>query len=371
MEDQQPQALTEPIKAAKEADEVAPIEDEIKNAAEAVTASAAPPAPLPPERDPINGEAAGPMSKNQIKKLKKREAYEERKKQKKEKAKLERKQAQEIKKVRVKDTLNAMNEEELTAWRAQRAEKVAARNKGKIEKKERMTKAIESGQRIVIDLEFPHLMTEGEQRSMAHQVSYSYGTNTRTSVPAHLILSGVQGTMQEHLAHSFPGFENWMVTSTSETYLEHFAESKSDLIYLTADSPTELQVLDPGKIYIVGGIVDRNRHKNLCYNKAIEQGIATARLPIGDNIKLASSMVMCTNHVVDIMLKWMEVKDWEAAFKAVIPTRKRKASVDDGGEEEEEEEEGEEGFGKDQKVNGEEGEVDNDGRKTGKAVEAN
>ena len=223
-----------------------------------------------------------------------------------------------------------MSEEDLTAWRAQRAEKVAARNKERIQKKERLTKAIVSGQRIVIDLEFPHLMTEGEQRSMAHQVSYSYGSNTRTSVPAHLILSGLQGTMHDHLAHSFPGFENWIVTSTSKTYLEHFSESTSDLIYLTADSPTELDVLDPGKIYIVGGIVDRNRHKNLCYNKAVEQGISTARLPIGNTIKLASSMVMCTNHVIDIMLKWMELKDWEAAFKAVIPTRKRKTSNDDG-----------------------------------------
>jgi len=46
---------------------------EIKNAAEAVTAAA--PTTLPPESVSINGEAAGTISKNQLKKLKKREAY--------------------------------------------------------------------------------------------------------------------------------------------------------------------------------------------------------------------------------------------------------------------------------------------------------
>jgi tRNA (guanine9-N1)-methyltransferase len=228
--------------------------------------------------------------------------------------------------------MKAMTDEEHAQWKKERAEKNAARARGKTEKKERLAKALESGQRVVIDLEFPHLMNESEQRSMAHQVAYSYGSNTRSSTPAHLILSGVHGTTQEHLVHAFPGFSNWVVTSTEKPYLEHFSDSKNKLVYLTADSPTELQELDPESIYIIGGIVDRNRHKNLCYNKAVEQGIATARLPLGSNkIKLASSMVMCTNHVVDIMLKWMEMKDWDAAFEAVIPTRKRKVG-DEGGE---------------------------------------
>ena len=62
-----------------------------------------------------------------------------------------------------------------------------------------------------------------------------------------------------------------------------------------ADSPNELGDLDPGKAYIIGGIVDRNRHKNLCAGKAREQGIATARLPVSQFFKLSAAAVLTVN----------------------------------------------------------------------------
>ena len=62
-----------------------------------------------------------------------------------------------------------------------------------------------------------------------------------------------------------------------------------------ADSPNELGDLDPSKAYIIGGIVDRNRHKNLCAGKAAEQGIATARLPVSQYFKLSASAVLTVN----------------------------------------------------------------------------
>ena len=68
--------------------------------------------------------------------------------------------------------------------------------------------------------------------------------------------------------------------------------------------------------------MDKNRHKGICYRQATERGIKTAKLPIGDYIQMASRSVLTTNHVMEIMLRWLEIGDWGEAFMQVIPQRK-------------------------------------------------
>ena len=80
--------------------------------------------------------------------------------------------------------------------------------------------------------------------------------------------------------------------------------------------------MDQECAYIIGGIVDRNRHINLTFEKAKAQNIGHAKLPIGEHLKLNSSAVLTVNHVFDIVATQYNINNWSETFKAVIPDRK-------------------------------------------------
>ncbi|EXJ73498.1 uncharacterized protein A1O5_03259 [Cladophialophora psammophila CBS 110553] len=98
--------------------------------------------------------------------------------------------------------------------------------------------------------------------------------------------------------------------------------SQGEIIYLTSDSPDTLDTLSPYSTYIVGGLVDKNRHKGICYKTATSRGVKTAKLPIGEYLEMTSRKVLATNHVVEILLRYLEEEDWGKAFLRVIPKRK-------------------------------------------------
>jgi tRNA (guanine9-N1)-methyltransferase len=95
-----------------------------------------------------------------------------------------------------------------------------------------------------------------------------------------------------------------------------------EVIYLTSDSPYTLETLEPYKTYIIGGLVDKNRYKGICYKTACDKGVKTAKLPISQYMEMQSRFVLATNHVHEIMVKWLECGDWGEAFMQVIPKRK-------------------------------------------------
>ncbi|ESZ90349.1 hypothetical protein SBOR_9268 [Sclerotinia borealis F-4128] len=131
------------------------------------------------------------------------------------------------------------------------------------------------------------------------------------------------------------------------------------IIYLTSDSEHTLSTLTPNTTYIIGGIVDKNRHKGLCYRRACEAGIPTAKLPIGEYLTMQSRTVLTVNHVMEIMIRWLETGDWGEAFLKVIPKRKEAKLKREGKEGEEEAGEGGENDGENEDE-GEEGDEQNE-----------
>lgn len=115
---------------------------------------------------------------------------------------------------------------------------------------------------------------------------------------------------------------------------------QEDVIYLTADTGHTITSLDPTKTYVIGGLVDRNRYKNLCLRKAEHLGITAARLPIDAAFlptgkHLSSRKVLTVNQVLDILLGWTEQKQrvveegeeekepsWMEALQRGLPGRK-------------------------------------------------
>lgn len=148
----------------------------------------------------------------------------------------------------------------------------------------------------ILDCSFSDLMNEKEISSMRQQICRCYSANVRAEKESmNLTLTSLDDTMTKMMDAKAPSWRNWRnFEATTESFIDKFP-NKEDLIYLSADSDNVAHELEEGKTYIIGGIVDKNRHKNLCNDKAKKHGIKTAQLPIGDYIRLASRKVLTVN----------------------------------------------------------------------------
>lgn len=172
-------------------------------------------------------------------------------------------------------------------------------------------------------------MLETEKKSLASQILYLYGDIKKSKIPMKLYLSDFHDDIKMRM-DKVSGFSDWAIYPDARPFQELFP--KEQLIYLTADSPNTITSLDSNKVYVIGGIVDRNRYKGLTYDRATNLGIETGRLPIDDGIKLLSSKVLTVNHgiisfficyiVGNILLTYQTEKDWKEAVLKAIPNRK-------------------------------------------------
>lgn len=210
---------------------------------------------------------------------------------------------------------------------------------------------------IIFDCDFEDLMFDHELKSLGLQITRCYSDNRKAPYRCHLAVSSFGGKLKERfdgiLAKQYTSWKgvkfheedfvkvselagDWMKgekggeiagalkleNGANEENESNGAEEEGEVVYLSAESDMTLDRLKPNSTYIIGGLVDKNRHKGICYKRAMNRGIKTAKLPIGEFLQMNSRQVLVTNHVQEIMLKWLEFGDWGKAFMDVIPKRK-------------------------------------------------
>jgi len=168
-------------------------------------------------------------------------------------------------------------------------------------------------------------MTIREQISMSQQLSLCYAENARIDNPLYLSFTSLTSPLSDNIAR-INGSNNWIVDRTADHFTLHFADRKKHdkIIYLTADTENELIDLEIGYCYVIGGIVDRNRHKMLCANEAKKYNVRTARLPINQYIDDTQYLILTTNQCFQILASYSQCKNWKTAVEKAIPTRKLK-----------------------------------------------
>lgn len=175
--------------------------------------------------------------------------------------------------------------------------------------------------KVAIDLDFDELMTDKDISKCVKQCLRIYTINRRSDQPCKLFFTGIKNNGKIHECFKKnDGYENWDLQWNYKPHGEVF--EKQEVVYLTAESENVLDKLEENKTYIIGGIVDHNHHKGLCFERAQKAELQTARLPLSENVDMKSRSVLSTYHVFEILLKVSQGKQWSEAILDTIPVRK-------------------------------------------------
>ncbi|KAM6220961.1 tRNA methyltransferase 10 homolog A [Rhynchocyon petersi] len=248
-------------------------------------------------QEPRSSEGCEPISKRQMKKLIKQKQWEDQRELRKQKRK-----------------------EKRTRKKLERQGQPDSNSDGNDRKRIRRD-VVHSTLRLIIDCSFDDLMVLKDIKKLHKQIQRCYAENRRALHPVQFYLTSHGGQLKKNMDENDKGWVNWKDIHIKP---EHYSDliKKDDLVYLTSDSPNVLKELDESKAYVIGGLVDHNHHKGLTYKQASSDGIEHAQLPLGNFVKMNSRKVLAVNHVFEIILEYLETRDWQEAFFTILPQRK-------------------------------------------------
>lgn len=148
---------------------------------------------------------------------------------------------------------------------------------------------------FAIDLDFEDLMIDRDIANMCKQLGRVYAINRRSSAPCSLYFAGLQPGSRTEQQLSKNSHTRWDVKYTTENYL-NIGFEKERIVYLSSESDTILEKLEDDTCYVIGGLVDHNFHKGLCYDRAQKAGVRTAKLPLSEFIDIRTRTVLTINH---------------------------------------------------------------------------
>ncbi|CAG7838643.1 unnamed protein product [Allacma fusca] len=192
---------------------------------------------------------------------------------------------------------------------------------------EKLKRGLEIGPRVVIDCQFEERMSEKEQKRFAQQIRRVYSSNRVAENPLHLYLTslGESSPLFKICCQLNSGFEQYVIDRTGKSVTELFTDVKDEVVYLSPDAKVELEEFHPGRIYVVGGIVDETTRKNISRRFAQGSNISSARIPIDKYFSKSETgtfkKVLTINQVIDIVIEWHRSKDWVQAIQAGLPKR--------------------------------------------------
>lgn len=257
------------------------------------------------------------MSKNQLKRQKRQEMYHIAKKLKKEQKKAGKSLSIPDKEAVHQESFND-NIENIEV------KDISAR---KLERTNKFLNMCSANFHVVLDCQWESEHTDSSLKSLTQQIMFCYGHNRSHQRPAIIHISNLGSRATENLKKL--KYENWVGVTTSandytfnDLYSIEREPNKKQLVYLTSDGDETLTTLRPDEAYIIGGIVDRNRLKGITYQKAKQQGIRTARLPIKEYFSLSATHVLTVNHVFEILLAFSVCENWAETLQQVLPKRK-------------------------------------------------
>ncbi|CAN8068888.1 unnamed protein product [Agarophyton chilense] len=267
------------------------------------------------------------LSKNARKKI----ARERRLQERKQARKAERRELKVREKIRKRqereDTLKHLTADQKEQLFREKVEHMRAGRVAERAKKAQLREVLlnKSKYNVCIDLGWNEQMFEKERKSLARQLAYSYSILRKYAeeglTPLRLSIVGMDEHIKPVLSIAAQGWESWPLILSEKGLTE--THDRRRLVYLTHDAEEVLETLDPSDIYVIGGLVDRNRLKGVTRGKAESLSIRSAKLNLDANISIQhGTPVLTVNHCVEILLHVANGSSWKQAYLKVLPVRK-------------------------------------------------